>query len=217
MINSKRRLLLAAASAAVLAGCDVLNGRRTPVVRCDYSTSAKLGSTKLIRLFEEIARELCQSGESKCGGPVAKKRASCAAGAVACEEFAEAETNAALPLLVADFVQLETLTSDSDGLVMGELLRTSLSKVCCRNVIQAEVGKEIRMSDRGVVTLTRNTEKARSAQLEIKEVVVGTYHNYAEKLILSVKLIDTSSQTILASVSRELVHRCDKGFFSAFD
>ena len=73
------------------------------------------------------------------------------------------------------------------------------------------------MGDRGVVTLTRNSEKIRATQLDIKDVVVGTYHNYPEKLILSVKLIDTSTQTLLASVNRELVHRCDKSWLSVLD
>jgi hypothetical protein len=98
---------------------------------------------------------------------------------------------------------------------MGDLMRAYLMKNCCRAVIQAEVGKDIRINDKGTVSLTRQPNQLMKSELDIREIVIGTYHNFNDKLVINVKIIDIQNQAIKQSVVKELKFTCSNQMLKA--
>lgn len=114
-------------------------------------------------------------------------------------------------LLVADFVNVNTLKTEQNSLVMSEMLRTYLANVPGKRVIQVEFGKDIRLSDSGVVSLTRNLDLANKQKVGANQVVVGTYLDLQSKLIINLRAIDPTNQIISSAVVRELKYTCNGG------
>ncbi|MBT8609861.1 hypothetical protein G6720_04305 [Polynucleobacter paneuropaeus] len=114
-------------------------------------------------------------------------------------------------LLVADFVNVNTLKSEPNALVMSDMMRTYLANIPGRKVVQVEFGKDIRLSDSGVVSLTRNLDLANKQKVGANQVVVGTYLNLQNKLIINLRAIDPSNQIISSAVVREINYTCSSG------
>uniref|UniRef100_UPI0040481A2B FlgO family outer membrane protein n=1 Tax=Polynucleobacter sp. TaxID=2029855 RepID=UPI0040481A2B len=133
------------------------------------------------------------------------------------------ELNASLPvfdpsdpdeygiLLVADFVNVNTLRSEPNALVMSDMMRSYLARIAGKKVLQVEFGKDIRLSESGLVSLTRKIGQAGSPQVGASQVIVGTYLNLNNKLIINVKAIDPSTQIISSAIVRELNYTCSGG------
>jgi hypothetical protein len=181
--------LAAGAGSILLAGCQTprFGGEDT---NCDTKLITKLSAIDLSALFSGIAEEICTYYAG-----------SCAKGSLTPPKGVPA-------IMVTDFVELESLQSDKSGLLMGELMRSYLMKNCCRTVIQAEVGKDIRINDKGTVSLTRQPNQLMKSELEIRDIVIGTYHNFTDKLVINVKIIDIQTQAIKQSVVKELKFSC---------
>jgi hypothetical protein len=180
---------------SALTGAALLTGCQTPRfgvadVSCDTKLMTKLSALDLSGLFSGIAKEICTYYQDNC------------------TVDSTAGSKKSLPLMVTDFVDLESLQSDKSGLLMGELMRSYLMKSCCRTVVQAEVGKDIRINEKGTVSLTRQLNQLKTVDLDLREVVVGTYHNFYDKLVINVKIIDLQTQAIKQSVVKELRFNC---------
>lgn len=183
--------LAAGAGSIFLSGCQIPRFGVKDTT-CDTKLITKLSALDLSSLFSEISEEICTYYAGKCaeGGLTPPKGVP--------------------PIMVTDFVELETLQSDKSSLLMGELMRSYLMKNCCRTVIQAEVGKDIRINDKGTVSLTRQPNQLLKSELEVREIVIGTYHNFIDKLVINVKIIDIQTQAIKQSVVKELKFSCSK-------
>lgn len=114
-------------------------------------------------------------------------------------------------LLVADFVNVNTLRSEPNVLVMSEMMRSYLARLPGKKVVQVEFGKDIRLNDAGLVSLTRKIAQTNNPQVGASQVIVGTYMNLSNKLIINVKAIDPNTQIISAAVVRELSYTCSGG------
>lgn len=114
-------------------------------------------------------------------------------------------------LLVADFVNVNTLKTEQNSLVMSDMLRTYLANLPGKRVIQVEFGKDIRLSDSGVISLTRNIDLANKQKVGANQVVVGTYLDLQSKLIINLRAIDPTNQIISSAVVRELKYSCNGG------
>jgi len=114
-------------------------------------------------------------------------------------------------LLVADFVNVNTLRSEPNVLVMSEMMRSYLARLPGKKVVQVEFGKDIRLSDTGLVSLTRKIGQTSNPQVGASQVIVGTYLNLNNKLIINVKAIDPNTQIISAAIVRELSYTCSGG------
>lgn len=117
-------------------------------------------------------------------------------------------------LLVADFVNINTLKTEQNSLVMSDMLRTYLANLPGKKVVQVEFGKDIRLSDSGVVSLTRNLDLTNKQKVGANQVVVGTYLDLQTKLIINLRAIDPSNQIITSAVVRELKYSCSSGKLS---
>lgn len=114
-------------------------------------------------------------------------------------------------LLVSDFVNINTLKTEQNSLVMSDMLRTYLANLPGKKVIQVEFGKDIRLSDSGVISLTRNIDLANKQKVGANQVVVGTYLDLQSKLIINLRAIDPTNQIISSAVVRELKYSCNSG------
>lgn len=117
-------------------------------------------------------------------------------------------------LLVADFVNVNTLKTEQNSLVMSDMLRTYLANLPGKKVIQVEFGKDVRLSDTGVISLTRNIDLANKQKVGANQVVVGTYLDLQTKLIINLRAIDPTNQIISSAVVRELKYSCNGGKLS---
>jgi hypothetical protein len=114
-------------------------------------------------------------------------------------------------LLVADFVNVNTLKTEPNVLVMSEMMRSYLARIPGKKVVQVEFGKDIRISDTGIVSLTRKIGQTGNTKVGASQVIVGTYLNLPNKLVINVKAIDPSNQIISAAIVRELNYSCSGG------
>jgi hypothetical protein len=77
--------------------------------------------------------------------------------------------------------------------------------------VQVEFGKDIRISDTGIVSLTRKIGQTSNTKVGASQVIVGTYLNMPNKLVINVKAIDPSNQIISTAIVRELNYSCNGG------
>ena len=111
-------------------------------------------------------------------------------------------------VLVTDFVDLQTFVPNSQGLLMGELMRGSLNSACCYKIVQAEFGKFFDLSEKGLVVLTRKAEDIKSDAYPRPEVIAGTYSFLNNKIVIFVRRIDTATGSISRMITREIDYDC---------
>lgn len=157
-----------------------------------------LDATDLKALFQDMARELCVDtcGQSKNGTgtqPV-------------CENH---DGGKPVTVLVTDFADIQSFVPNQSGLLMGELMRGSLNKVCNYKIVQAEFGKFFKLSENGLVVLTRNVHDIKNDEYAESEAVVGTYSYLSNnKVLLFVRKIHMSTGKISRMVTREITYTC---------
>lgn len=161
-----------------------------------------LDSTDLKALFQDIAAELCVDTCSDCVArapddkgvkPICTNR----------DEISR------LTVLVTDFADLQTFIPNQSGLLMGELMRAGLNNVCCYKIIQAEFAKFFKLSENGLVVLTRNVNEIKKDEYSQSEAIVGTYNYLSNnKVVVFVRKINMGTGKISRMVTRELDYSC---------
>lgn len=161
-----------------------------------------LDSTDLKALFQDIAAELCVDTCSDCVTKTADGKEPVSA----CPNRDDINR---LTVLVTDFADLQTFVPNQSGLLMGELMRASLNKVCCYKIIQAEFAKFFKLSENGLVVLTRNVKEIKKDEYSQSEAIVGTY-NYLNnnKVVIFVRKINMATGKISKMVTREVNYSC---------
>ncbi len=168
-----------------------------------------LDSTDLKSLFEDMAAELCVDTCSDCLTPVYDDTGK----VINCinREAMQRQT-----VIVTDFVDIQSYIPRKSGILMGELMRSGLNKVCCYRLIQGEFAKYFKLSADGLVVLTRNAAEIKDDEYYQSEVVVGTYnylHDYnylsRNKVVIFVRRINTQTGKISKIITRELNYYCD--------
>lgn len=196
------RILLLIILIGLLPGC-ATSGINIAGDRCyNKSLPALLDATDLKSLFRDIGRELCADG--------------CAESALDCSgdkiRFKTCDNDSGArraTVLVTDFADIQTFVPNQSGLLMGELMRASLNEVCCYKIVQAEFAKYFKLSENGLVALTRKVKEIKNDEYSQPEMIVGTY-SYANnnKVVIFVRRIDTETGKISKMVMRELNYSC---------
>jgi len=163
---------------------------------------ALLDSTDLIALFQDIAAEFCFESSSDCLAPIEE-------GKVTTQICTNREETNPMTVLVTDFADIQTFLPNQSGLLMGELMRGSLNKVCSYKIIQAEFAKYFKLSENGLVVLTRKVNEIKKDTYSQSEAIVGTY-NYLNnnKVVIFVRRINTETGKISRMVAREINYSC---------
>lgn len=161
-----------------------------------------LDSTDLKALFQDIAAELCVDTCSECVSRAPDGKAAIPASAPRNEINPQT-------VLVTDFADLQTFIPNQSGLLMGELMRASLNKVCCYKIIQAEFAKYFKLSENGLVVLTRNVNEIKKDEYSQSEAIVGTYSYLSNnKVVIFVRRINMATGKISRMVTREVNYSC---------
>lgn len=113
------------------------------------------------------------------------------------------------PLLVPDFVDIQTYKPDSVGVVMGEYWRSSLSRVCQQPIRQADLSRDFKLTPQGLTALTRDHTQVRIPELPTIHAMVGVYNWQEGKLTLVFKQVAVDTSTVQRVVSKEISWRCD--------
>jgi hypothetical protein len=174
---------------------------------CSNATPRQLlEHTDLKSLFAGIAAEICANG---CNGAAPGTDAQANTGTAYSNAPAKAgERCAGETILVTDFVDLQTLVPNKHGLLMGDLMRSSLNSRCGYRIVQAEFSSYFRLSENGLVVLSRNSADIKNREYRQSECVVGTYSFVGAKLIVTVRRINTLTGRITRMVTREIDYTC---------
>ncbi|MBF0559935.1 MAG: hypothetical protein HQL08_14280 [Nitrospirae bacterium] len=178
--RSLKRLLFLYLSLFFFAGCASSSSFQNIASR--YNTDEQITKLNFGRHFEAMAEELCGEAckEGKCAN----------------------ET-----ILVTDFVDVQSYVPQKTGMLMGELMRSDLSKACGYTIAQVEFSNLFRLSENGLITLTRNPGKLQSSEYSeysVKNCIVGTYSITTNKLYLFARIINTSTGRIIKMTHREI-------------
>lgn len=164
-----------------------------------------LESTDLKPLFNDMARELCtEPCVAEAGATLsetAEKKSRCLS--------TPGRNN--YSVLVTDFVDIQTFTPASQGLLMGELMRGSLSSICDTRITQVEFAKFFNLNEKGLVVLSRKVSEIKKDDYDQTEAIVGTYSYLNNKIVLFARKINVVSGRISKMVTRELDYNCAGG------
>lgn len=112
-------------------------------------------------------------------------------------------------VIVTEFVDLTSLENPSKfGYVLSNSIKNSLANELDLNVVEAEVSKYFKISGNGLKILSRDIDKIRTNNLDIKHAVVGTYTATDSEVIIFVKLVNLQNGLIEGSYSRTLPMNC---------
>lgn len=167
-----------------------------------------LESTELKPLFNDIARELCTE---PCGSEGVIASADPSAKNSGCHAASDKNDYS---ILVTDFVDIQSFTPASQGLLMGELMRGSLSSVCGTKITQVEFAKFFNLNEKGLVVLSRKVSEIKKDEYDQNEAIVGTYSYLNNKIIIFVRKINVVTGKISRMVTREVDYNCAGGSVS---
>lgn len=169
-----------------------------------------LDATDLKVLFQDIAAELCTDNCTDCAPHTSNDVQS----KEACASQIESSRTT---VLVTDFADLQSFLPNQSGLLMGELMRGSLNKVCCNKIVQAEFAKYFKLSEKGLVVLTRNVKEIKKDDYSQSEAIVGTYsYLNNNKLVIFVRRINIETGRITRMATREVNYTCAERSVSGY-
>lgn len=161
----------------------------------EYDTASKneiVYKLSLENVMNEIAYEICYYNGCNCAGGMS---AGCPS-----------------TIITTDFVDIKSYKSNKSGMFLNELLRTSMSNICCSKIVQAEFGKNFRLDEKdGFVSLTRDVEKIKMPEYANSKAIVSTYNISDSNLYLFVRIVDTRSGKILKMISKKVSFMCMGG------
>lgn len=151
-----------------------------------YSLDKVISNADLKGIFDKIALEFCDKKQPSNCGPQGMSPA----------------------VLVADFVDIQSLEPKHTGILMGELMKSSLNNNCCYRIVQAEFSKFFRLSEKGLIALTRDPKEILKDEYPFSDCIVGTYNYSSNKLYIFVRRINIYTGEISKIVSREISFSC---------
>ena len=195
------RMVIGLLLAGLMTGC-VSTKPAFGVACSNKSLPVLLDSTDLKELFQGIAAELCTDN---CSGniqkPVDGKETD-----QACSSGNELKRET---ILVTDFADLQSFIPNQSGLLMGELMRGSLNNVCCYKIIQAEFAKYFKLSENGLVVLTRKVSEIKNDEYSHADAIVGTYsYQNNNKVVIFARKLNMETGKISRMVTREINYSC---------
>ena len=204
--NLKKLVVLVAATGllTLLPGCFAGSGA-PPANRSgacyQQNFNNLLEHTELKKVFADIAAELCVD---TCGTDGKQPREACSHD----DQSLSPSEITRKTVLVTDFVDIQSFIPKQQGILMGELMRGSLNSNCCYRIVQAEFAKYFKLSESGLVVLSRNVGVIKHDEYRLPECIVGTYSIMNNKLIIFVRRINTDTGKISKMVTREINYHC---------
>ena len=203
-MNIYRTALASVCVAVLLTGCASQNMAKRYATCSGKSFNQLLESTELKPLFNDIARELCAEPCVSEDGTSTETRSTCSG----------ANDSTDYSILVTDFVDIQSFTPAPQGLLMGELMRGSLSSICSTKITQVEFAKFFNLNEKGLVVLSRKVSEIKKDDYDQIEAIVGTYSYLNNKIVIFARKINVLSGKISRMVTREVDYNCAGGTVS---
>lgn len=200
-MNINKTALASILLAIFFTGCASQNTAKRYSTCSGKSFNQLLESTDLKPLFNDIAREFCTEPSVTEGGTTSEKR----------PKYPAANDTSSYSVLITDFVDIQSFTPASQGLLMGELMRGSLSSVCSTKITQVEFAKFFNLNEKGLVVLSRKVSEIKKDEYDQTEAIVGTYSYLNNKIVIFVRKINVVSGKISRMVTREVDYNCIGG------
>ena len=205
-MNINRTAITAILLTLFLSGCASQN-TATRYSACNGKTfNQLLESTNLKPLFNDIARELCTGPCIAEDGTLSKDKSGNNLGCIN-----TANEKSPYSILVTDFVDIQSFTPASQGLLMGEFMRGSLSSVCSTKITQVEFAKFFNLNEKGLVVLSRKVSEIKKDDYDQNEAIVGTYSYLNNKIAIFARKINIVTGKISRMVTREIDYNCAGG------
>ena len=205
-MNINRTAITAVLLTLFLSGCASQN-TATRYSACNGNTfNQLLESTNLKPLFNDIARELCTGPCIAEDGTLSKDKSGNNLGCIN-----TANEKSPYSMLVTDFVDIQSFTPASQGLLMGEFMRGSLSSVCSTKITQVEFAKFFNLNEKGLVVLSRKVSEIKKDDYDQNEAIVGTYSYLNNKIAIFARKINIVTGKISRMVTREIDYNCAGG------
>jgi hypothetical protein len=115
-------------------------------------------------------------------------------------------------ILVADVVNVQTLTAGTLGLALGEILKGSVHDVCRVPIRQVETIRDFQLNGSGFYGLTRDPERIRDPQFIASDSIVTTFSYQPRKLTLVGKRIILDDSAIVAVSTKTVLWSCNRSF-----
>jgi len=178
-----RQAALVFTVAALLSGCTLT--REVPLADCEISRADVVSKLEL-KPFVDTAM----------GG--------------VCTEDSGWLRDTALPVLVPDAVDIQTLEPGNLGIVLGELIRSNVINSCKSLVRQLEATQQVRLNESGVTILSRNVPAGQTRTVSADVAIVGAYNLERGRLTLTLRRIRLADSTIETIRSSSLKWACMK-------
>lgn len=184
-------------AAFVLSGCTAHSNTARYSACYNKSFNQLLEATDLKPLFNDIARELCTDSPVLSGGSVSADTTGNKSGNYS--------------VLITDFVDIQSFAPASQGLLMGEFMRGSLSSICSTKITQVEFAKFFNLNEKGLVVLSRKVSEIKNDEYDQTEAIVGTYSYLSNKIVVFARKINVVTGKISRMVTREVDYNCSNG------
>jgi hypothetical protein len=174
-------LVAAVLSAALTSGCS--SARDFSPQACPTLTQDALRKLDLIDIAGQLAGPMCPKGLAS-----------------------DADLDEIV--IVPDLLELKTHQAGQIGMVLGDLVRSRLSRDCGFKIRQVDLSRSIKIGDGGISLLTRDNKELLSDEVAARRAFVGTYTSLPNTLLLTLREVDLSQGTIFRSVSKQVRFGC---------
>lgn len=107
-------------------------------------------------------------------------------------------------IIIPDFIEINTFSTGKIGLLLSELMRSYYSQQCKNEIVQVEFPKHFKLTQDGLIALTRNPDELKKKEHKTPEAIIGTYSYTDNNLRIFVRKIDTENGKIIKMTSREI-------------
>ena len=121
------------------------------------------GEFDRLNTFIKLSKEICDSEFNVCNG------------------------NA---IVISDFINIDTWKVDSKGILFSEYMKAALSKVCSCEIYEVKLRRSLKLSEEGLVALTRNAYEVKNRNIQARWIILGTYRETEYGVTIFVKLVD---------------------------
>lgn len=112
------------------------------------------------------------------------------------------------PIIITDVVDIKTLKPRRIGMLMSEMIRNSISNVCCNRIFQGEFSRYFRLDEGGLVVLTRDPSEIKNEGYPFSDAIVGTYNITKDRLYIFFRRINVQTGQATKFTSREIAFQC---------
>ena len=111
-------------------------------------------------------------------------------------------------VVITDFVNTNTYQSSNVGILLAEMLKSSINRYTNARILQVDFGKAFKLTPGGLIVLTRNAKKVMPINTSVSVGLVGTYNITYNSFYIFIKRINLRTGTVIHSTSQKISFSC---------